>query len=182
MNEIEAIRKTKEGDRDAFEYLYRNYCSKVYQFTRLYITSTHDAEEIVQEVFLKLWEVHHLLDETKSFSGFLFIITRNIIFNLSRKSFNESFYKLTILETLEEDSYDLEEELEASDLHEYINNLLETLPERQQEIFKLSRNHQLTYKEIAAQLNISEKIVEHNISNTLKFLKKNLQLYTLFIA
>lgn len=182
MSEIEAIRKTKEGDRDAFEYLYRNYCSKVYQFTRLYITSTHDAEEIVQEVFLKLWEAHHLLDETKSFSGFLFIITRNIIFNLSRKSFNESFYKFTILETLEEESYNLEEELEASDLREYINNLIETLPERQQEIFKLSRNHQLTYKEIAAQLNISEKIVEHNISNTLKFLKKNLQLYTLFFA
>ena len=181
MNEIEAIRKTKEGDRDAFEYLYRSYCSKVYQFTRLYIHSVNDTEEIVQEVFLKEWEAHHLLDETKSFSGFLFIITRNIIFNLSRKSFNESFYKLTMLETLE-DSYNIEEELEASDLHKYINNLLETLPERQQEIFKLSRNHQLTYKEIAAQLNISEKIVEHNISNTLKFLKKNLQLYTLFIV
>ena len=83
---------------------------------------------------------------------------------------------------MEEESYNLEEELEASDLREYINNLIETLPERQQEIFKLSRNHQLTYKEIAAQLNISEKIVEHNISNTLKFLKKNLQLYTLFFA
>ena len=90
MNEKEAIIKLKTcNDKAAFAFLYRSYWAKVYNFTRLYITSAVDVEEIVQEVFIKIWENREALDEEQNFAGYLFITMRNLVFNRSRKNLNE---------------------------------------------------------------------------------------------
>ena len=70
----ELIRRFKNGDEDAFSFLYKHYWEKVYGFTRLYLVSSEDIAEVVQEVFIKLWEARHLIDEEQPFEGFLFII------------------------------------------------------------------------------------------------------------
>ncbi|WP_303071838.1 RNA polymerase sigma-70 factor [Bacteroides fluxus] len=176
----DVVVRFKSGDKAAFEILYRRYWQRVYKFTSLYIVSDIELEDVVQEVFIKFWEARSLVDETKNIAGFLFIITRNLIFNHSRRSFNENFYQLTVLETLET-SNSVEDELAASDLHNYLELLLDKLSPRQQEVFRLSRKEQLSYKEIAERLNISEKTVENHIGEALKYLKKNLQLYCLFM-
>lgn len=181
MNEKEAVHRLKNSDKAAFEFLYRLYWTKVYNFTRLYISSNSDTEDIVHEVFIKLWDIRAFVDEEKNFNGFLFIITRNFIFNYSRKAFNESFYKVTTLEALNE-SYDIENELEASSLRAHIDSLIELLPPRCREVFRMSREQQLTYKEIAERLDLSEKTVEHHITHALKFIKKNLEMYMVFMS
>lgn len=181
MNDQEVLLALKAGDEDAFKCLYNRYKEKVYNFARLYNTSSLEVEEIVQEVFVKLWESRDVLDVEKNIEGYLFIITRNHIFNSSRRHFNEPFYQVTVLEALEE-SYNIEEELETSDLREYVQTLINMLPPRQQEVYRLSREKHLTYKEIASNLHISEKTVEHHISDALKFLKKNLLIYSLFVS
>ena len=91
------------GDEDAFSFLYKHYWEKVYGFTRLYLVSSEDIAEVVQEVFIKLWEARHLIDEEQPFEGFLFIITRNMIFNYSRKKLNYSFLKVTVLQAMEQE-------------------------------------------------------------------------------
>ena len=93
---------------------------------------------------------------------------------------NEDFYKVTVLAALEE-PYDVEEEIDAHNLQEYIDRLIDELPPRRREIFNLSRKEQKSYKEIAILLNISEKTVENQISEALKYLKKNITLLLLFI-
>lgn len=178
--EKDVIRQVRNGDKAAFELLYKRYWRKVYNFTNLYLASAIDIEEVVQEVFIKIWEARAFVDETKNFEGFLFIVTRNLIFNRSRSSFNEAFYQMTVLESVA-DSHNVEDELIASDLHNHLNMLLEMLPPRQREVFQLSRQEHLTYKEISLRLQISEKTVEHHISNVLKFLKRNLELYSIFV-
>ena len=90
------------------------------------------------------------------------------------------FYKVTVLAALEE-PYDVEEEIDAHNLQEYIDRLIDELPPRRREIFNLSRKEQKSYKEIAILLNISEKTVENQISEALKYLKKNITLLLLFI-
>ena len=112
--------------------------------------------------------------------GLLFIITRNLIFNHYRKNVNEDFYKMTVLSAMDT-SYDLEEEITAYNLREYIDHLIEELPERRRIIFNLSRKEHKSYKEIASQLSISEKTVENQISEALRFLKKNIMLLIWFI-
>ena len=181
MDERTLVLQLKEGNENAFTTLYETYWAKVYNFSRLYLTSSTEIEEVVQDVFVKVWEARIFIKENENFKGFLFIITRNIIFNQFRKSFNENAYKLAVLKSASV-SYSIEEEMVASDLHIYINKLIEELPPRQQEVFKLSREKHLSYREIAQQLDISEKTVERHINEALKFLRKNIYLFSLFLS
>lgn len=181
MTERELIASLKLGNEDAFTALYKMYWPKVYNFSRLYLTSVSEVEEIVQEVFVKVWEARLFLREDDSFKGLLFIITRNIIFNQFRKSFNENAYKMTVLNSANTE-YDIQEEMEASDLQAYIKTLISELPPRQKEVFKMSREQHLSYKEISMHLSISEKTVERHINEALKYLRKNIYLFSIFLS
>lgn len=79
MNDQEAIVLLKSDSHEAFEYLYKVYGGQVYNFSKLYINSSEDIKEVVQEVFVKLWEARSFLREDENFRGFLFIVTRNLI-------------------------------------------------------------------------------------------------------
>ena len=159
MKERQIIKSLKEGDREAFSMLYKQYWEKVYHFCGLYLNNRDVAEDVVQEVFIKVWESREFIREDDNFKGLLFVITRNLIFNQHRKNVNEDFYKMTVLSAMET----------AYNLGEYIDHLIEELPERRRVIFNLSRKEHKSYKEIAFQLNISEKTVENQISEALKF-------------
>lgn len=180
MEEKQLIKLLKEGDKEAFSLLYKQYWDQVYRFCQLYLNSKERVEDAVQEVFIKVWESKDFIREDDNFKGLLFIITRNLIFNQYRKNLNESFYKMTVLSAMET-SYDIEDEIVACDLSEYIDQLIAELPEKRREIFNLSRKEHKSYKEIALLLNISEKTVENQISKALKYLKWNISLLVLFI-
>lgn len=181
MQEEKLIIRLKQGDKDAFTRLYEMYWRQVYNFGRLYLTNQSAVEEVVQEVFVKIWESHDFIREGENFKGLLFIITRNLIFNQHRKNLNEDFYKMTVLSAMENSSFNLEEEIEARNLSEYIDQLIEELPARRREIFNLSRKEQKSYKEIAEILQLSEKTVENQISEALKYLRKNILLLMFFV-
>lgn len=138
MTEKELIVSLKQGTK--LHLLLYTECIglKFTTFSRLYLSSIAEVEEVVQEVFVKLWEARIFLKEDESFKGFLFIITRNIIFNQFRKSFNENAYKTTVLSSAEVE-YDIENEMDAADLQGYIKKLISELTPRQQEVFHLSR-------------------------------------------
>ncbi len=180
MGDKELLLTLKTGNRQSFTVLYNQYWSQVYNFSRLYLTSRDAAEEVVQEVFVKVWESREFIREDDNFKGLLFIITRNLIFNQSRKSFNEDFYKITMLAAMEQ-SYDMEAEIDAKNLREYIDQLIADLPPQRKLIFTMSRNENMSYKEIAEKLNISEKTVENQISSAIKYLKQNLILLSSFL-
>lgn len=162
-------------NNEAFTRIYDIYYPKVFHFAKLYATSEQDIAEIVQDVFVKLWENRHKLSEEKGLEGLLFIMTRNLIFNAGRSKIRESVFKMTVVRAMEAmDSGNLEDEVIATDLKAYIDELISVLPPRQREIFILSREQQLSYREIAERFNITEKAVERHIYLALKFLKKNI--------
>jgi len=164
MNEKEILLAFIQGDKKAFENLYSLYWKQVYNFACLYITTTEDVEEVVQDVFLKLWNAREMICVDRNFKGYLFIVTRNIIFNESKRKINERAYQETVLNVLENESFDLESEIDANDLKSYIDLLIEEMPPRRKEIFILSRKEHLSYKEIAERLSISDRTVEKQIS------------------
>ncbi len=181
MDEKELITAVRNGSEVAFEEIYHRYWLRVYHFTGLYITNKEEIKEIVQDVFLKLWESRRFLQEKENLKGYLFIITRNHIFNKSRKKyFNRDFYQLTIDNALEY-SYYIENELEAKELEIRIEQLIKEMPPQRQTVFCLSRKEYKTYKEIASLLDITEKTVERHINEAIKYIKNNLELYLLFL-
>ncbi len=175
------IAALRQGSKEAFTALYNKYWNQVFNFSKLYIKGNDVAEEVVQEVFTKLWEAREMISEKDNFKGLLFIITRNLVFNKHRKRLNEDFYKITVLTAIES-SYDIEGEIEAKQLSEYIDQLIAELPPRRREIFILSRKEHKTYSEIAELLQISEKTVENQIHEALKYLRHNIPLLIIFLS
>lgn len=176
----ELILLLKQDNQDAFGILYQRYWGKVYSFSRYYLYTKENAEDVVSEVFIKLWDSRLLLDDDSNMKGLLFILTRNLVFNQYRKKINEDAFRTFMLSAVEE-LYDLEEQIEANDLKEYITQLVEELPSQRQRVFKMSRNEQKSYKEIAAELHITEKTVERHINEALKYLRKNIYLIVMFL-
>lgn len=160
----------KQGDADAFEKVFFSFADRLYYFAMRYIRNQSDAEEIVQEVFVKLWENRENLNENLSFSGYLFTIARNTIFNQNRKKVNEQAYHDYVRNFLEISSSKTEDDLIYSDIKSIIDKVVEELPPQRKLIYKLSRESGLSYREIAEQLNLSERTVEAHIRLALKTL------------
>lgn len=179
MTERELILLLKEGDHNAFTDLYKLYWKQVFNFSRLYV-SVNYADEIMQGVFIKLWTNRTSISEVGNLKGYLFIITRNLIFDEFRQHINEDYRTISLLAACEQTWDYLEEEITTNDLKDYINNLIEELPPQCKLIFNLSRKDSLTNQEIADQLGISVKTVEAAITRAIKYLKNNI--YVLFLA
>lgn len=168
----------KEGDQGAFKSLYDAYWKKVYGFTKLYLSRQEDSEDVVQDVFYRLWKKRHLLDTEKDLDGFLFILTKNLILNKLRCK------KLKSLDEITTDIPDVNSEQGYDDpyLRKYIDKLIDAMPPKQRKAFLLRRYEHMSIKDISLAMNISESGVKRNINLALKFIKANLPLFIVFIS
>ncbi len=164
----------KKGDFASFDHLFSVYKERLYAFALGYLKSTEDARELVQEVFIKVWENREELDEKKSFNAYLFTISKNTILNHFRKRANDKKYIEYIKQHTGIEYTRTEEDIEYSDLEGQAKKVIDQLPPRRRKIYRLSREEGLTYEEIASKLNISKKTVENQITQALKFLRERL--------
>jgi len=164
-----------EGDIVAFDAIYAQYCHRLYGFVLRYLKNREDTEEIVQEVFLKIWEARQRINSFSSFDSFIFTIAYNSTITLLRKRVTEQKYLNNIRLRQEIASTpDLIDEIQFKELDERVHSLINRLTPRQQEIFRLSRDERLTHDQIAQKLNISSNTVKNHIVATLAFLKSEL--------
>jgi len=168
----ELILLIQKDDRVAFYHIYERYSKRLYGFVLRYIKQNEDAEEIVQEVFVKIWESRNKIDAYSSFESFLFTIAYNTTISLLRKRTNEQKY-LEHLKSIQQpnNSPDLIDEIQYNELNNRVQALLNELTPRQKEIFQLSREEGLSHDEIAKKLDISVNTVKKHMGNTLSFLK-----------
>lgn len=172
LEEKELIVRIVEGDQEAFERIYYTYAKRVYYFASRYLKNKHQAEEIVQEVFVKIWENRKRLNPDMSLSGYLLTTTKNTIFNDHRKQVNHEAYYQYVLHYLQKNNPNMENEIIYNDLMELLQKTLGQLPDKRKEIFELSRFQGLSYKEIASQLNITEKTIESHMRLAIRDIKK----------
>jgi len=171
----------QKDDRVAFYNLYERYSKRLFGFVFMYIKQEADTEEIVQEVFIKIWEARDKIDVYSSFDSFLFTIAYNAVISMFRKRVTEKKY-LEHLKSLQqsENAPDLTNEIQYNELKVKVQVLLNELTPRQKEIFQLSREQGLTHEEIAKKLNISVNTVKKHIVNTLAYLKSRID-YSLMV-
>lgn len=165
----------KNGDEKAFEILFWKYNKHIYHFIYSLLYDKSVAEDLTQNVFLKIWEKHETIDTGQNFDSYLFTIARNLVYKeAEHRILSES---LTEGLRLTDSDSTVEEKIEAEFLREYINELIGELPPARREIFRLSRQESLSYKEIAERLSISEKTVETQINKALRFLRDKFEAY-----
>lgn len=165
----------REDNMVAFYQLYQRYSRRLYGFVIRYIKREQDAEEIVQDVFVKIWEARAKIDVYSSFESFLFTIAYNTTISLFRKRASEERYleHLKLLQQVKA-APDLNDEIHFNELNQKVQALLDKLTPRQREIFRLSREEGFTHDEIAKQLGISVLTVKKHITNTLAILKSRM--------
>lgn len=172
---IELLKLLKDGDMTAFDIIYKKYSRRLYGFVFRYVKQEADTEEIVQEVFIKIWKSHDKLNIYSSFESFLFTIAHNATVNLLKKRAIEHKYveHVKSLQRIDE-TYELTDEIHYKELMHKFHGLLNELSPRQKEIFQLSREDGLSHKEIAGKLGISANTVKNHLVTTLSFLKNKL--------
>ncbi len=159
----------------AFDAIYKKYSGRLYGFVFRYVKGEADTEEIVQEVFVKIWQNRNNINIYSSFESFLFTIAHNATVNLLKKRATELKY-VEHVKSLQHinTSYELADEIHFNELLDKYQNLLNELSPRQKEIFQLSREEGLSHKEIAEKLGISANTVKNHLVTTLSFLKERL--------
>lgn len=171
--DIVLVERLLADDIGAFDMLFDIYSKKLFTFSMKYLKSESDAEELVQEVFVKIWEKRNTLKRDSSFKSYIFTIAYNDILKFfRRKSYHQAYVCEAIKITEEKDNS--EDGIYYSFVLEQIDNLIDQLPERRKTIFIKSRREGLSSKEIAKELGISSGTVDNNISEVMKFLKNNL--------
>ena len=176
LNEILLLKRIKKGDDKAFETIFREYYSALCFYAKKFTLQADIAEEIVQNIFFKLWEMRVELKIHTSLKSYLFkSVHNNSIKYLNSKKFEEDYRKFNEEIILNKRDY-----LPDFDLSEKINKSIEELPPQCRKIFILNRYENLKHKEIAKKLGIAEKTVEVQIRRANMALRKKLQEYLPF--
>lgn len=171
-SEFQLVKNLKSGSIVAFNTLFHHYSNRLYQFSLKYLKSEEEAEELVQEVFTKIWEHRNNLKTELSFNSFLFTIA----FNSIRKYFRKKLHadKYLSLQANEDFNIDTIQKIDYNSLKKFLDNLISMMPPRRKEVFIKSRFEGLSVKEIADEMKISKKTVENQLTEALRFIRTNL--------
>lgn len=173
QTEQELIVSLKRGSINAFEGLFDVFSQKLYRFTFSYLKSEKDAEDIVQEVFLKIWENRSSLKTETSFQSYLFTIAFHSIQKSFNKKSQQQKFQIDLFESLAAENSSLEEQLNFETLLSKLNQLINLLPTRRKEIFLKRKKEGKSIRTIALEMEISEKTVENQITEAMNFLRKS---------
>ena len=149
--------------------LFDKYAVRLYQFSIKYLRDKEDAEDLLNEVFLKIWENRFAIKSNTSFQAYLFTIAYNDIRKrFLKKSREEKYIQLFAEEYVQESSME-EDQLDYRYFMKKLNEVIDQLPDRRKEIFLLSYKEELKNKEIADRLRLSEQSVKNQLSIARKY-------------
>jgi RNA polymerase sigma-70 factor (family 1) len=165
------------GDAGAFDVLFRRYYDPLFSAAFVYVKVRAMAEDIVQQVFLKLWEKRERLTAVENLEGYLFMAARNEILNCLRQQAVRRNYANLVKEMFREECDGPEAYLVAKQYGEIVQRAIGNLPPQQQRAWRLSREKGLCYDEIAQQMGIAIPTVKSHISGALKSIRGTLAVY-----
>lgn len=170
----------QQGDKVAYETLFRLYYDKLIHIAKTYLVRREDAEEIVQDVFLKLWEQKGSLAKIANINAYLFTLVKRECLNhlrhdrIKQEYADKALYRKSTIQYgfLKDEAASL---LLENELEQRIMESLELLPEKCKKVFMKSRMEGLKHKEIAEELGISHKTVDNHIAKALSHLRLHLK-------
>ena len=177
VNERELVLRLIDGDEEAFCELYAAYKNRLLYFALKFVKSHEFAEDIFQDAFTVVWQTRRFINPEASFSSYLYTIVRNRILNQLRDLANQDKLREQIFSQAVDYTNETKDEILVNDLRQFITRALQQLTPRQREIFEMSREQQMSHREIAESLGISVNTVQESISTSLRtlrtYLKKN---------
>lgn len=174
----ELIISLKQGEITALREIYHVFFNRVFHFACKLTFNDQDAEEVTQDVFVKLWQKRESIDSEKNIAGFLFTVAKNLVIDKMRQHAASEARLLSIYKaqkTGRQSHNQTEELVNYFELSEIISKLIDDLPDGRRTIFKLSREKGFKNSEIAEFLNVSLGTVEKQMSKAIHTLSKGLK-------
>ncbi len=175
MNETgedELVLRLQKADKEAFIALYDRYHVLIYQWTIKLVKVPQLAEDLVQDVFLKIWQIRERVDPKQSFPAFLYRISRNMAFNMLKKIASEEKLQAQVMAELSSNCESAENKILWHQYEELLHNAVEQLPKQRQKVFRLCRTEGKSYEEVAQELGISRNTVKEHMVFAVKNIKE----------
>lgn len=173
-----SLKRIQKGDLKEFERLFRELYSPLCSYANKYLQDKDKSEEIVQDIFYGIWKKRNTLNIKVSFKSYLYKAVQNNCLQLIQHHAVEDKYKQYVKNEVSHFQSDPIKEMEIKEMNKVVESTLNSLPERCKQIFSMSRFEGLKYKEIAEQLEISQKTVEANMGKALQAFRKSLGRYS----
>lgn len=174
INLDKIVTELAKDNEEPLEDLFNYYYPRLFNFSRSFLKIEEGIDDILQEVFIKIWQNRKKINSAATFNSYIFTITRNLLLNELRSKLNSEKTKEEIRSLSLAKEYSSMNQIEYRDLKEKVDKLVCELPQRQKEIFILSRTEGLSHKEIAEKLGIKTKTVEYHITQAVRHLKDKL--------
>lgn len=166
------LNELKNGDADAFLELYNIYHANLYHYVLRFVKSPAIAEDILQDVFLKLWEIRKTVNPDLCFSAYLYRISRNYVFKFLKKISTDESLQLRVMQDLEKNITDTDIRLRWKEYEDIFLHAIAQLPPQRRKVFRLCREEGKTYDQAAAELGISRNTVKEHMVMAMKFVKE----------
>lgn len=176
-NDAALVAQVAQGDEAAFRQLFDRYWDNIYGVALTFTKSSAIAEEIVQDVFLKIWLKRDKLSTIEKFDDYLFIVARNHILNKLRKKIKEEPLLDSSLDQIQESANTPESLVVSKEYERLVRQAVEQLPPQQRLIYTLSRQQGLSQEEIAASLHISRHTVKSHMNKALQVIRSFLRMH-----
>lgn len=171
----------KSGDQSAFTEIYNRYWSVMYAHVYKMLRDREEAKDVIQEIFSKLWLKATEIRSNQNLAGFLYIAARNRVLNLMEQNRVRNDYVKSIASFVSEIDPSAIDHVDEKKLTQIIEQEILNLPPKMREIFEMSRKENLSHKEIAEKLNISDQTVKKQVQNALKIIKPKISNLSIFI-
>ncbi len=170
-NETDLLVRVAEGNEKAFGILFHHYRERIYSYALHLFGSSNLADELVQDVFLKVWLSRDKVRHVLRFDSWLFIIARNQVFDTLKLLAKEDSARKQMASLLDQDTDTVEDQLLTKENELRLQEALSRLSPQQKLIFTLSRHQGMKHEEIASRLNISRNTVKTHLVHALKTLR-----------
>ena len=170
-NEYEVLHALEKGDEKAFEALFHFYKDRVYNIAMMYTESTVLSEEIVQDVFVKVWTKRSGLTTINNFSSWLFMITRNRSFNVLRDIARAERREHVLISHLPVEFDDTQQNVNANDTQKLVDEAMKLLTAQQRQAFQLFKVQRLSREETAKAMNLSPNTVKVHLLHALRIIR-----------
>ncbi|MBB5437287.1 RNA polymerase sigma-70 factor (ECF subfamily) [Pedobacter sp. AK017] len=173
----ELVALLKQGDHGAFTEIYERYAPKLYYQINQLLRDGDASQDLVQDIFIAIWNKAHNIKAGANFAGYLYVAAQNSAIKFMRKGHLHIDYLDSLAELEENLSEEYGKDYDVEVLYELIEKEISNLPAKMKAIFELSRQGNLSYKDIAEQLDIAENTVRKQVSNALKIIRGNVHKY-----
>jgi RNA polymerase sigma-70 factor (family 1) len=176
-NEQSVIQRLQRGDSDAFLELYNHYHSALYHYVLRFVKSPAIAEDVLQDVFLKIWEIRDRIDPELSFKAYLYKICRNSVFKLLKKMSVDEALRMQVMQHFTQSVADADLKILWQQYEEILQAAINNLSPQRRKVFRLCREEGKSYEQVANELGISRNTVKEHMVLAMKQIREHFEQY-----